>query len=137
MFALLVKFITTLKVPVLLLTATLPEDRKQQIVDALGESETPAFIESYGKHEKKIRYQQVKTNQSVKHAFKKVDKAVYRKEKVLFIVNTVEFARELYFEIKERYPNIKNTLCLHSRFKYQDRREKEKQLMSKELLSIL
>lgn len=125
----------------LLMTATLPEFVRQQIKRVIPEEEIKEIniyedekdkLQRFFKHKFEIReIEQV--NHSRKTQFKlpdeELDKIVkYAREgkRVLVVLNTVEFAQDVFNTLKEKFDGP--ILLLHSRFTINDRESKEKEL---------
>lgn len=141
--AIIVKFIEWVKIMegnFLLMTATMPE-----------------FVKKILKEEKNIQYEEINIYEEGKQEFEKIvkhkikiefienerrkfeipddvlDKVIKKAQsgkRVLFILNTVKQAQEVYEKIKHKNTSIE-VFLLHSRFTLEDRKNKEIEIISK------
>ena len=107
-------------------TATMPTDLYNKIIDILGKEnvyEVSLSKTELDKFDRHILHKLL----SWEDADRIVEKAISEDKKVLIVCNRVKSAQERYEYYKEKYeaPN----LLIHSRFKRDDRNEKEKQLI--------
>lgn len=108
-------------------TATMPSDLYHTIIEILGKENV--FEVSLPKREldKFDRHIIHKLN-NWKNADTIIKNAISNNQKILIVCNRVKSAQEQYKYFKEKYPNIP-ALLIHSRFKRDDRNDKEKDLL--------
>lgn len=99
------------------MTATLPRIYKEKLEDMGIEFEYQEFIKNTQRH--RIKLCDKKIDEDLEEIYKKS-----QTKKVLIIVNTVNKAIELYDKLKQI--GADNISVLHSRFKQEDRSQKEK-----------
>ena len=104
----------------MIMTATLPRIYKDKLEEMGIDFEYGKFIKPIQRH--KIKIEQKEISEDIDDI---VEKAY--KNKILVIVNTVDKAIDLYFEIKEESQDL-NINLLHSRFIQEDRNKKEKNI---------
>jgi len=108
-------------------TATMPSNLYNKILDILDEQnvlEVKLKDEELEKFNRHIAYKLEKWEDSRCI----VSEAILENKKVLLVANRVKKAQDWFKELKEEYPNIP-ILLLHSRFKRDDRNQKEKELL--------
>lgn len=131
MFAALKDFLQSFRVPVLCMTATLPNDRRQQLVEECGLSPPPAWSEDLQVIADFPRYRVRRVNDRIA-AVECVREALAEGKRVLWVVNQVRRAHELVREfVTEFDPQSDSTelqtecgvpvICYHSRFRLRDR----------------
>lgn len=124
LFSYLVRFLKTFRgVPVLLMTASLPKHRLEQIQDvikSLGEDLNE--IKGPEPWEMVKRYQQIEFDDN-KDPVEEVLKHYQNDEKILWVCNTVTRAISFAEKIKSRIPED-SLIVYHSHFRYCDRCEK-------------
>lgn len=101
----------------MIMTATLPRIYKEKLEDMGIEFEYQEFIKNTKRH--RIKLCDKKIDEDLDEIYKKS-----QTKKVLIIVNTVNKAIELYDKLKQI--GADNISVLHSRFKQEDRSQKEK-----------
>lgn len=101
----------------MIMTATLPRIYKEKLKDMGIEFEYQEFIKNTKRH--RIKLCDKKIDEDLDEIYKKS-----QTKKVLIIVNTVNKAIELYDKLKQI--GADNISVLHSRFKQEDRSQKEK-----------
>ncbi|RMH43582.1 MAG: CRISPR-associated helicase Cas3', partial [Gammaproteobacteria bacterium] len=107
-------------------TATLPTCLYEELLSLLGSEHTfqvrlPAdVLETFNRH--------TVYKPDPEEIWAIVDQAIARREKVLVVCNRVQYAQEMYVQMREHSPDV-DILLLHSRFKRCDRTEKELLLM--------
>jgi CRISPR-associated endonuclease/helicase Cas3 len=120
----------------LLMTATLPEFVRKEIVDAIGEKnfeEINLYKEESKKH--RIKVELIENSGDEKkfaipdEKLKEVLSKAMKGKRVLIIANTVKQAQYIFNELEKKigsHAGLKNNLWLiHSRFTLEDRRKKE------------
>jgi CRISPR-associated endonuclease/helicase Cas3 len=123
MFSKLIGFLRWFDLPVLCMTATLPEPRITAIrkaspeVRVYGKDDLPADLRGAAGTPRYV----VRRELSKEAVLAKVAKAVEENERVLWVVNQVRRAQELARELQRRFPHIP-VHCYHSRFKLTDRK---------------
>lgn len=122
----LVRLLTHLDCRVHIGTATMPTDLYNQIKALLRPENTyevrlsDAELKTYDRH----RVHKVSDEADV---YNIVREAVANNEKVLVVCNTVKRAQETFGKLEEDFPDVKKML-IHSRFRRQDRADKETEL---------
>ena len=114
-----------------LMTATLPDAYKEKI-EGLKNSCGIEFIESNKdevvEENKKVQLNIV--NESNRDLFKIVDQALEDNKKVLIVKNTVKESIKIFNLLEEKYENKEIEInLLHSRFKFEDKKEKFKDIL--------
>jgi CRISPR-associated endonuclease/helicase Cas3 len=124
------------KLPVLLMTASLPEQRLQAILKVRSDLEIvpgPQELETLERY----RIQYPTTDEEIWTAVKQ---CIADKGKVLWVCNRVEWANNTYKKAKNHFPNISANVY-HSRLRYKDRSHRHRQVIDdfkhKEQASIL
>lgn len=108
-------------------TATMPGDLYNKILNILGKENV---------FEVKLEdYELERFNRHITHKLNEwedyhtiISDAISNNKKVLIVANRVKKAQDWYGELNEVYPNVP-ILLLHSRFKRDDRNQKEKELL--------
>lgn len=107
-------------------TATLPTCLYRELLSLLGPEHTfqvrlPAdVLETFNRHKVyKIGSEKI---------WDIAEQAIAKGEKVLVVCNRVQYAQDMYMQMREHFPKV-DMLLLHSRFKRCDRAEKELLLM--------
>ncbi|MEZ0361706.1 MAG: CRISPR-associated helicase Cas3', partial [Hydrogenobacter sp.] len=142
--AIIVKFIEWVNImggKFLLMTATLPEFVNNEIKERIGEGNFEE-INIYEEEEKfnniikhKLNFLVINNENNVFELLDEILDEIINKaqqgKRVLVIMNTVLQAQKVYERLKEKAPdNMKNNIFLiHSRFTYEDRRNKEVELI--------
>lgn len=135
--AIIVKFaedLTKMGGRFLLMTATLPEFVKREIMQRTGISET-SFVNLYDK--KKEKFESIKKHRirafNVENLSSLAEKVLEQAklnggQRILVVVNTVSRAQELYEELRSSVDQNVELLLLHSRFTVWDRQKLEAQV---------
>jgi CRISPR-associated endonuclease/helicase Cas3 len=133
MFSALKEFLTHFRVPVLCMTATLPEDRRRQLRDCglIEYGEKPGDLQAIASAP---RYQVRRTTRA--EAADQVRAALVDGRRVLWVVNTVRRAQELTRGLADNFPAGRlrtaggvPVLCYHSRFRLVDRRDRHQEVV--------
>ncbi len=129
LFNYLLKFLRLAKgMPILLMTASLPKKRLQQLRDVIAEqNEELGIVHGPDEWERIIRYQRFLPQLNTEDAA--IDEAIARYnqgEKVLWICNTVGRAIKIAKKIKERTGQY-HPIVYHSHFRYEDRVKRHKE----------
>ena len=119
LFGALVRFLWAFpQIPVLLMSASLPQSRLEALREALGER----WQEPIGGDEReeglgryRLEWQDKKDD-----CWDAVSETLAKRGKVLWVCNTVGDAVAVYKQAKEKMPDM-NLLLYHSRFRYKDR----------------
>jgi CRISPR-associated endonuclease/helicase Cas3 len=102
--------------PVLLMTASLPEDRRRAIAQV-----RPDLFVVHGPEEfETLRRYLIHDAIADEDVWRDVDQCIATQGKVLWVRNRVEWANRTFTECRKRYPNLYVDLY-HSRFRYRDR----------------
>jgi len=115
LFGALLRFLATVKAPVLLMSASFLPSQLEAIKKAVGED--PEIIPGPSELENQHRYRFFYNEQP---NWERVEQELASRGKVLWVCNQVSTAIGIYEEAKRRGLN---TLLYHSRFKYKDRIE--------------
>ena len=113
---------STQQPPVLCMTASLPEERKRELVEECGLELFPASHEPFQQlnvRAEMARYAVTKLSDAC--AAETIAQAYRAAKRVLWVVNTVKRCQQL----ARRF----DALCYHSRFKLDDRKERHKELI--------
>ena len=127
MFSALLGFLKTFDVPVLCMTATLPEPRQQQLIDA-GlhlSNPRPADLKRIAEAP---RY--TVTRVEATNVVKEVQRAVRVGKRVLWVVNQVRRAQAVVKELAGTLPPGVPLICYHSRFKLDDRVDRHRETVA-------
>jgi CRISPR-associated endonuclease/helicase Cas3 len=119
MFRQLVAFLEAFDVPVLCMTATLSQSRREQL-EGLGLEiypNDPQAVEDLKKEEDRDRYSIRKGDRT--EAERLVRQAYSENKRILWVVNTVDRCQE----IAEKFQGLQ-AICYHSRFKLKDRQDR-------------
>ena len=143
MFKNLISFLENFDIPVLCMTATLPESRQRQLVE-LKERKLQVFssvadeeLEKLEKHERYILQTDIKaTNEPLKQAHQRSKKTArqqaieaYRnKSCILWVVNTVDRCRQIAADLEKELGF--DILTYHSRFKLKDRQKRHQETVA-------
>jgi CRISPR-associated endonuclease/helicase Cas3 len=127
MFGSLLRFLEVLpSAPVLLMSASIPESRLKKLREKLGDRLSDP-IEGDPDLESIPRYI-LRRRRSSKECWPDVERAVkLKKQKVLWICNTVSDARKVYREANTR--GLSPVVLYHSRYRYYDRVERQKEVL--------
>lgn len=118
LFTALKGFLRTFDVPVLCMTASLPSNRRKELVEECGLQVFPADAAAFPALEAKARMPRYRVRRIEKDsADERVTAALAEGKRVLWVVNTVTRCQELARLRPE-------TLCYHSRFKLEDRKHR-------------
>ena len=130
MFQALVRFIKELPgLPCLLMTASLPIERQDQLEKALSKTEKLGGpIQGPTDLEERPRYLLKSIVDSTQSPWDEVEYAWDNSQKILWVVNTVKEAIQLYDEALARGTGLKPILY-HSRYRYKDRRQRHAEVV--------
>jgi CRISPR-associated endonuclease/helicase Cas3 len=138
MFAALERFLNFFVIPTLVMTATLPEDRKKILEKKckleIYPSEKTQFVDlekqaSYPRYRVEILVNQEKALEICAGLF--LDGEETRQpRKLLWVVNTVQRCQRVAAYLKKKLNDIE-VLCYHSRFRLMDRKEKHEEVIKK------
>jgi len=103
--------------PVLLMTASLPEERKRKLLEVRSDLE---IIPGPPEFEELERYSLLSA-QSNADTMQAVQKCIEEGGKVLWVRNRVNWANATFADCKNRFGATASTFVYHSRFKYKDR----------------
>jgi CRISPR-associated endonuclease/helicase Cas3 len=122
----LVQILKSIECKIHIGTATMPTVLYQKVIEILGDDVlqvklTPEEMDLFDRHE-------IHKIQSFDEALSRIKEAIKNNEKVLVVSNRVAKAQEVYRLLSELYPRVPR-LLLHSRFKRDDRNQKEKELI--------
>ncbi len=134
----------------LLMTATLPSFVKEKIKEIVGDGnykeiniyeEEKERLRKIIKHKIKVIKIENKNNDFAldKEHYQSIINKAKENKRVLVILNTVEQAQKVYEKLKEetKQDNLNSRIwLLHSRFTWNDRREKETDLIEKEFIKL-
>ncbi len=127
MFTALERFLKFFDVPVLCMTATLPDDRLAALKEGCGMEVFPAEKQKFADLKRqaslpRYRLRKVKgADQARKEVEKRLRAAGGKQLRVLWVVNTVDRCQGRYREARE-LSEFSDVLCYHSRFKLSDRK---------------
>lgn len=122
MFGHLLDFLAFVKAPVLLMTASLSEARRQAIRRV-----RPNLVVIGGDPSIEAVPRYVFQRSEVGPAIEQVVKAAQAGGHVLWVANTVQRACEAFRKLKASYPN---TLLFHARFRYVDRIQRQEEVLN-------
>ncbi|MBA2227424.1 MAG: CRISPR-associated helicase Cas3' [Thermogemmata sp.] len=128
LFQSLLRFISEMVgAPMLLMTASLPRIREQALRDVLQRRGLELLvIQGPPELENRPRYHRLSGGSSLHHVLSCIQQALQRQEKVLWVVNTVGRAMQMAQQA-ESYGL--QPILYHSRFKYQDRVERHRDVI--------
>jgi CRISPR-associated endonuclease/helicase Cas3 len=128
LFQVLLRFLRELPgVPVLLMTASLPQAREQALRSILQERGLElSIIEGPPELENRPRYHRLPLEATLPQALATVEQSLQRNEKVLWVVNTVGRAMETADQL---HSHGLTPRLYHSRFKYEDRVERHRDVI--------
>jgi CRISPR-associated endonuclease/helicase Cas3 len=132
LFEALVRFIKDLPgLPCLLMTASLPIGRQKQIENALKANNDTLGGPIHGptELEDRPRYQMKSILRTTEPPWAEVESAWKNGRKILWVVNTVKEAMNLYEESLARGAGL-NPILYHSRYKYKDRRQRHAEVVT-------
>lgn len=115
------------KLPVLLMTASLPKDRKQAISRVRPDL---VVINGPPEFENLPRYK-LEVEPDLEHVFSQVDQTVSEGGKVLWVRNRVEWANSIYWKCLSRFQDNCYVDVYHSRFRYIDRSERHRTVIDR------
>lgn len=110
-----------------LMTATLPKVYKERL-DNLGVSFIESNMDEEVEENKKVRVNILKNDK--KSIFKVVEESINKGYKVLIVKNTVKEAMNTFEFIKESLDKNKEVNLLHSRYKFEDKCQKYKDILT-------
>jgi CRISPR-associated endonuclease/helicase Cas3 len=125
MFGHLIVFLKNFpRLPVLLMTASLPEERRRAIAGV-----RPDLHIVYGPEEFEMleRYQ-VDDSATDEDVWRAIDDCVAKHGKVLWVRNRVEWANQAYGACRARYADVPTDIY-HSRFRYKDRSRRHRHVI--------
>ncbi|MBN7818084.1 CRISPR-associated helicase Cas3' [Algoriphagus pacificus] len=115
-----------------IMSATMPVKLQDLLSDALGGKENFKFIQDSELLEKSRNTFET-TDLTIQENLPEIKKAIYNRDKVLIVVNTVDQAIALYQELKHSAEEIgKRCICFHSRFIQKDRQKIETDILNME-----
>lgn len=128
LFQVLLRFLRELPgVPVLLMTASLPQARERALHSLLTERGLElSIIEGPPELENRPRYHRFPGEATLPQALAAVEQSLQRNEKVLWVVNTVARAIET---AEQLHSHGLTPRLYHSRFKYEDRVERHRDVI--------
>jgi CRISPR-associated endonuclease/helicase Cas3 len=129
MFSALKELLNNFDVPVLCMTATLTEERTQDLVRdcKLSPADRPAALQALAAAP---RYRLRRLNKAeAENVPVRIRAAIAAKRRVLWVVNTVKRAQAAWRCMKADWPAEVPLLCYHSRFKLVDRRDRHQAVM--------
>ncbi|MBL8207241.1 MAG: CRISPR-associated helicase Cas3' [Blastocatellia bacterium] len=118
------------KLPVLLMTASLPEERLKAIAAIRPDFNLDSdVIEGPAELETRKRYtiEEAGTQEEI---WERVRDCVAHKGKVLWVRNRVEWANDIYFECRAKFKGIYSNVY-HSRFRYLDRSHRHREVIDR------
>lgn len=124
LFSALKQFLANFSVPVLCMTATLPQQRQKELAE-LGMTifpDDPAAFDDLLKKTNASRYRVRFFGEYREDVEMLVTDALDKGKKILWVVNTVDRCQEIAEKL--------NAICYHSRFKLQDRQERHKEVVN-------
>ena len=118
LFSALKLFLKHFHVPVLCMTASLPQVRRQELVDECGLEVFPQTLEEFPALQSGATMQryEVKLVEGEEEAIRIAMKARHGGKRVLWVVNNVSRC--------QRLAQLRGALCYHSRFKLEDRKSR-------------
>jgi len=126
LFGALLQFIRVFRgAPILLMSASLNSHLVQAIQSAAGQTK---IISGSQDLERLKRYQLLVVAKETE-IWDKVEDALQRQEKILWVANTVRTSVAIYEQAKERFSSA-NVLIYHSRYRYKDRVEKQQEVVA-------
>jgi CRISPR-associated endonuclease/helicase Cas3 len=128
MFSSLKCFLRQFDVPVLCMTATLPDERRQQLKDCGLSAPAGERPEDLRKAADAPRYR-IRCVPGRQQAEERVVAALHEGRRVLWVVNQVRRAQEAVDALRGRPPEGCRVYCYHSRFKLDDRRERHREVV--------
>lgn len=127
MFKLLLAFIKNFpNIPTLLMTASLPKERRQALIDARPDL---LIIPGPKKFEEQPRYLPCRSPDQSNNLLARVKACVAEGGKVLWVRNQVQWANAKYKELLEVFPNMPNIDVYHSRLKYEHRSKRHRRVI--------
>lgn len=115
-----------------IMSATMPKKLQKLLSNVLGGKENYEFIQDSELLEKS-RNKFETTDLTVQENLHEIKTAIYSRNKVLIVVNTVDQAIDLYQELKPSADEIgKRCICFHSRFIQKDRQKIETDILNLE-----
>lgn len=116
------------RLPVLLMTASLPDARLRAIQDVRND----LIIDPGPKEFEMLRRYRINNTVSDKEIWEAVDECVRKQEKVLWVRNRVEWANETYRECRGRYSEEHGAYVdvYHARFRYKDRAKRHTRVIT-------
>ncbi len=119
------------KVPIMVMSATIPNILISKIKSAFPSSESPVKINIPDSKLEKMQWHRVNViNDPIEDLYSKIEKDISHGKRVLVVSNSVDKAIEIYQSLE----NIKDRVLLHSKFALKDRIEKEQKLNTAQLL---
>ncbi|OLE60341.1 MAG: CRISPR-associated helicase Cas3' [Cyanobacteria bacterium 13_1_40CM_2_61_4] len=116
------------RLPILLMTASLPEERLRAIRHARPNLEDGHIIEGPLEFENLERYI-VRARVSVDDVYASIEECVHRGGKVLWVCNRVDRANDWYRYCRGRFDPQANVNVYHSRFRYLDRSHRHRRVI--------
>lgn len=131
LFQHLLHFLKNVPVPTLIMSASLQNDRKKMIREALEEVDRSIeWVKGPQSYEERMRYRITVKDRLYEEA---IWPALREGKKVLVIANQVEVARAYYEMLKEQAARMGITsewFLYHSRFEYQDRLDRQRDIIN-------
>jgi CRISPR-associated endonuclease/helicase Cas3 len=129
MFSALKCFLNEFDVPVLCMSATVPEERRTQLTGSCGlklpAAKRPADLQAIA-DAKRYRLRRVNEDQ----VSQRVLDAIHSGKRVLWVVNQVKRAQQIALRMRGVVPPPASVFCYHSRFMLLDRRERHKEVVN-------
>ncbi|MGV3523194.1 MAG: CRISPR-associated helicase Cas3' [Candidatus Sericytochromatia bacterium] len=124
MFSALKKFLENFSIPVLCMTASLPENRQKQLVDCGLQIFPESLVEFNDLRQRaELPRYRIKTLPDQETALTIARQGLHEGKRVLWVVNTVDECQRLARQL--------NAICYHSRFKLDDRKRAHQQVIAK------
>lgn len=134
MFNALKRFLTEFDVPVLCMTASLPEAKRKELVEGVGlalypQPDKPQEYERLEEAANLPRYKvEYRVDADAADDIKEmVRESVNKGKKILWVVNTVNECQAIARDLYDDSPQL---ICYHSRFKYAHRAEQHKSIIT-------
>lgn len=129
MFSALERFLKAFDVPVLCMTATLPEDRRRVLVEECGLEPFPARLDAFDDLDRASRVGRYRVREAtLDEALSEVTRALAAGRRVLWVANTVDRCQEAARTVMEVVPGVSVT-CYHSRFRLGDRKRRHEEVI--------
>jgi CRISPR-associated endonuclease/helicase Cas3 len=126
MFSTLKEFLTAFDVPVLCMTATLPEERRQQLLECGLKQPATERPDDLRKAADAPRYR-IRRVATIEVAKKRIDAALQEGRRVLWVVNQV---RRAQVALQGGWRASVRRICYHGRFRMCDRRDRHREVVA-------